>query len=639
MTSSPAPRAVLAACLLAVALGASAADRREKIAVMKVDAPDLSRAEVASLRNLLEVGVTQAVGSRLQVMTRDSAAAMVGGGDKLVACMEGASCDAEIGGALGVDYFVSASVLRTPRGLELGVTVLRIGREASLLKKDVKVYPSVRELLDSTSAHAEVVIRTALGAAIGRAGARPAGGPIDEGGVDLPAGDEEEVVAFESTPDGATVLVDGAVLCRETPCRKRVAVGTHEASFQRERYAPAVQRFTAARGASVKATLSPRFGWITVETVPPGLAIAIDGADAGRTPLEAREVDEGSREIVVTDRCWLRTGERIAVKAGERRTLRLSPKPRLAGLKVDAEDERGNAVEGDVKVDGSVAGPVGATLKVPVCARTVSVLLGKETFEAALTLEEGKVARVRARPGRGQAVPAVRPVAVAASPAAAAAAAAVQGAVATVAMARLPGGAFSPAAREGRASVAPFQLDVTEVTIGAYEVCVKAGRCAPPRAGGECDWGKPGRQSRPVNCVEWSQAAAYCAFVGKRLPTEDEWEWAARGGDRATTYPWGKEPPANRICWDGKGNDRVARGFHTSCDVGTYPAGDSPQGVKDLAGNVWEWTSSGEAERDVHVTRGGGWDYFNPNVVAAGSRQVQPAGVRVGANYGFRCAR
>jgi TolB-like protein len=107
----PAPRAVLAALLLAVALDASAAaDRREKIAVMKVDAPDLSRSEVASLRNLLEVGVTQAVGSRLQVMTRDSAAAMIGGGDKLVACMEGASCDAEIGGALGVDYLLSGQV-------------------------------------------------------------------------------------------------------------------------------------------------------------------------------------------------------------------------------------------------------------------------------------------------------------------------------------------------------------------------------------------------------------------------------------------------------------------------------------------------------------------------------------------------
>jgi formylglycine-generating enzyme required for sulfatase activity len=636
----PAPRAVLAALLLAVALDASAAaDRREKIAVMKVDAPDLSRSEVASLRNLLEVGVTQAVGSRLQVMTRDSAAAMIGGGDKLVACMEGASCDAEIGGALGVDYFVSASVLKTPRGLELGVTVLRIGREASLLKKDVKVYPSVRELLDSTSAHAEIVTRAALGGLLGRGAPRAAAGVLEESGVDIPTGDDEEVVvAFESAPDGATVLLDGAVLCRETPCRKRVPAGAHEASFQRERYAPAVQRFTAARGATVKATLAPRFGWITVETTPPGLAVAVDGVDAGRAPLASHELDEGSREIAVVDRCWLRTGERIAVKAGERRTVRLAAKPRLAGLRVDAEDARGNAVEADVKVDGSVAGPVGATLKVPVCAKTVSVSLGKETFEAALTLEEGKVARVRATPAKRAA---------SASPAASAApvrtaATASPGVVATVAMARLPGGLLDTiriaGTKHGRVRVEAFQLDVTEVTVGAYEACVSAGRCQPPGTGGECDWGKPGRQSRPVNCVEWSQANAYCDFVGKRLPTEDEWEWAAGGADRKTTYPWGNERPANRVCWDGPGNERKARGFYTTCDVGAFPAGDSPQGVKDLAGNVWEWTD-GAGERGERFAHGGGWDYFVPSVVSATSRQVLPAGSRIGANYGFRCAR
>ena len=630
MRAGPRTAAVAAACLLAFAASAGP-DKREKIAVMKVDAPDLSRSEVASLRSLLEVGVTQAAGSRLQVMTKDSAAAMVGGGDKLVACMEGASCDAEIGGALGVDYFVSGTVLKTPRGLELAVTVLRIGRDASVLKKDVRVFSSIGALLDGTSVHAEVVTRAALGGLLGRPVARPPGGAFGETGVDIAVGDGEDevVVAFESAPDGATVLVDGVVLCKETPCRKRLMAGAHEASFQRERYAPAVQRFSAARGAAVKATLAPRFGWLSVETIPPGLAIAVDGVDVGRSPLVSREVDEGSAEVAVTDRCYLRSGERVAVKAGEQRTVKLAPKPRIAGLRVNAEDEKGNAVDADVTVDGAVAGQAGKTFRVPVCARKVSVRLGKETFESELKLDEGKVAVVNAKPARTAArapIP-TTPATLSFAPGAPAP------------MVRLPGGSFKLASQGVQATVAAFLLDVTEVTVGAYEACVKAGRCEVPKTGGECEWGKPGRQSRPVNCVDWSQAKAYCAFAGKRLPSEAEWEWAARGADRGTTFPWGNEDPGNRLCWDGKGNDRRARGFHTSCDVGSYPAGDSPQGVKDLAGSVWEWTASGEEDGASHVCRGGGWDYFSPAVVSAASRQVREPGSRSGANYGFRCAK
>jgi hypothetical protein len=193
--------------------------------------------------------------------------------------------------------------------------------------------------------------------------------------------------------------VDGQLLCKETPCKKRLAAGPHAASFQRERYAPAAQKFVAAKGTIVTATLAPRFGWVSVESTPPGIGIAIDGTEIGKSPVAAREVDEGGAEVVISDPCFLRTGERIVVKAGERRTVKLGAKVRLAGLKVNAEDEKGNAIEGDVRVDGAVEGPVGATLKVPVCSRKVSVALGKETFEGELRLEEGKVAVVNAKAG------------------------------------------------------------------------------------------------------------------------------------------------------------------------------------------------------------------------------------------------
>ena len=78
------------------------------------------------------------------------------------------------------------------------------------------------------------------------------------------------------------------------------------------------------------------------------------------------------------------------MKAGERRTVKLTAKPRLAELKINAEDEKGNALETDVVVDGAVLGPAWTTLKLPLCSKQVSVRFGNETFEQELKLEEGK---------------------------------------------------------------------------------------------------------------------------------------------------------------------------------------------------------------------------------------------------------
>jgi formylglycine-generating enzyme required for sulfatase activity len=601
------PAIFVALALCAFALDASAADRREKIAVMKVEAATLSREEAASLLDGLEVGVTQAVGSRLQVITKDSAAASVGRDDKkLATCLfDGTSCDAEIGGALGVDYFVSASVRSTTRGLELGVTVLRIGREVSLLKKEVKVFASARELLDGSAAHAEVVTRAALGGVLGRPGPAPVGGTFGESGKELAFSDAEEVVvSFESAPDGAVVQLDGALLCAATPCRKRVAAGAHEASFQKERYAASVQRFAAAKGAVVKATLAPRFGWISVETAPPGIGVAIDGSDAGKSPVAWRDMDEGTVEVAVNDPCWLGGGERVLLKAGERRVVRLEPRPRIAGLKVNAEDEKGNAVEADVSVDGTVVGTAGLTLKVPVCAKKVSVSLGKQTYEGDLRLEEGKVAVVNARPGG---------------------------------MVRLPGGTFKMQARGVVVKVQPFLLDMIAVTVAAYERCVRAGGCSAAGTERNCNWGKTDRTNHPVNCVTWNQAKEYCTWAGMRLPTEEEREWAARGADRGTRFPWGDDEPLDQLCWDGGGSQRYGKGLGT-CPVGSFPAGDSLHGLKDLAGNVWEWTSTAYDSSEP-VVRGGSWRTTAMWDVAAASRITLKAYDRDNASVGFRCAK
>ena len=166
--------------------------------------------------------------------------------------------------------------------------------------------------------------------------------------------------------------------------------------------------------------------------------------------------------------------------------------------------------------------------------------------------------------------------------------------VAPEGMALVPGGSFTMGADHGgeldehpahTVTIPAFYLDLTEVTNEAWQRCVAASACPPPDAtsAGKNGFGADDRfrgPKQPVSAVSWDEARAYCARLGKRLPTEAEWEKAARGTD-ARRYPWGSnEPTPDHAVFGGRGVSR---------DVGTHPEGDGPYGHHDLAGNVWEW--------------------------------------------------
>jgi sulfatase modifying factor 1 len=206
-----------------------------------------------------------------------------------------------------------------------------------------------------------------------------------------------------------------------------------------------------------------------------------------------------------------------------------------------------------------------------------------------------------------------------------------------------------------KVTIRPFQLDRTLVTVSAYGACVRANACTPagaeqrgtPGAGPEqnafCNGPRSLRGDHPINCVDFDQASAYCAWVGKRLPTEEEWEYAARGAE-GRTYPWGSEAPSAQLCWNRLEGQDYAHASGT-CPVGAYPAGDSPFGVHDIVGNVWEWTSSaltvpygGPKDDATRVVRGGGWRDTNPSEFRGANRNASNLPDRV-VNLGFRCAR
>lgn len=190
------------------------------------------------------------------------------------------------------------------------------------------------------------------------------------------------------------------------------------------------------------------------------------------------------------------------------------------------------------------------------------------------------------------------------------------------------------------APVKAFCLDLTEVTVAAYAECVAGSACGAEQlaCGKAASWGDPRKKNHPVNCVSWNDADTYCRDIGKRLPTEQEWEWAARGQSRGWTYPWGEAPPARRACWDGDDNG-VNRGERQgTCPVKSHRAGEAPGGFADLAGNVREWTASpGDDEGRTRVVRGGSWGDSLPSFLAASFRGMNLPLERFELT-GFRCA-
>lgn len=204
-------------------------------------------------------------------------------------------------------------------------------------------------------------------------------------------------------------------------------------------------------------------------------------------------------------------------------------------------------------------------------------------------------------------------------------------------MRALAPGRFTLADGSEQAEVGALCLDLGEVTAADYRACVERGTCpdAALRCGKAATYGDPTKAGHPVNCVSWIEADRYCRAQGKRLPTEGEWEWAARGQARALTYPWGAAPPADRACWDGQGSTLGRGGRNETCAVGSFAKGDSPDGFHDLGGNVREWTAS-RVGRD-RVVRGGSWGDSLPEFLAAGFRGMNKPDERFEIT-GFRCA-
>jgi formylglycine-generating enzyme required for sulfatase activity len=211
-------------------------------------------------------------------------------------------------------------------------------------------------------------------------------------------------------------------------------------------------------------------------------------------------------------------------------------------------------------------------------------------------------------------------------------------------------------------TLAGFWLDQTEVSNAQYRQCVEGGDCQPPDAPGSSTrdlyYDDEQYDDYPVIWVSWPQAAEYCAWAGGRLPTEAEWEYAARDRE-GRVFPWGDAfdiQPLNYCdanCALDWADEQVDDGHEDTAPVGSYADGVSWCGALDMAGNVWEWVAdwysaeyysqspeenpTGPETGDSRVLRGGSW-HDNPAYVRGANRfQRQPG--EASDQVGFRCVR
>jgi formylglycine-generating enzyme required for sulfatase activity len=258
-------------------------------------------------------------------------------------------------------------------------------------------------------------------------------------------------------------------------------------------------------------------------------------------------------------------------------------------------------------------------------------------------------------------------------------------------MIQIPGGSFFMGSDDGlpfekpahQVSLTPYCIDKFEVTVEAYKACSDGGHCK--RAGTTNEWDgikdterkafdplcnirdPEAKAKHPIDCVDWEMADKFCRSDGKRLPSEAEWEFAARGPD-GRKYPWGDDDPKGGgwlnacgkecVAWGKKnGVDEdpmydVDDGFANTAPVGSFPKGASRYGVMDVVGNVWEWVADwygpytadeqkepkGPADGTQRVIRGGAWNGSSPAWVRPTFRYKDTPTKR-SYGIGFRCAK
>ncbi len=446
-----------------------------------------------------------------------------------------------------------------------------------------------------------------------------------------------------SDPAGASVRIDGDMQGK-TPFRKELPAASYYVTLELGGYSPVTKQVTVEAGkiATFAGQLFRTAGFLEISLQPESARVTVDGSlsAAGKQG----PFGTGQHTVHAEAPGYVAVEQTVVVENGivQSVSLVLAPLPGkiLVSTNVDADCEGGGA--------SAKATPSGIGV-LSVQAGSVTVTCTRDGYASAskaVTVERGKTVPVtlslakddKPRPGQARREP-----------------------KSMEEYLFIPGGTFRLGCevrdtacfdneKPGRsATVEAFWLGKTEVTQGAYARCVTAGACQPASDDppDQCTWHRADKTSHPINCLEWTSANAYCTWIGGRLPTVEEWEFAAKSGE-SRVYPWGNEAlNATRANICDKNCPVIAKaaaewatmtlddGYAATAPVGSYPAGASKWGLVDMIGNVWEWTSSDYATGQKEF-RGAGW--YDTLVRARNSHRLGATPATRAINLGMRCA-
>ncbi len=402
-------------------------------------------------------------------------------------------------------------------------------------------------------------------------------------------------VGFRTSPSGAQVWVNGRRVCSATPCSSFfVDRASLEIKVEKALHESTTKQVKVHRDmAPLEFTLTPHVGFLTVRSEPTGLEVRLDETVIGVTPVVKWEHPVGSYEVVLAGDDFYPVRESVVLLKNKDLEFKFVPRFREGKLLVVALTKTGKQVEAAVSLDGVLVGVTPLKHLLPTGAYILDV---QHHQHGSFTRQ----IRVREEPG---------PV--------------VEAVLSTVSPPEL-------------VQVGALRIMKTEVTVGMYQKCVKDGVCRVPRINRRySNWHRQGAKEHPVNNVDWSDASGFCTWAGLRLPTEEEWEHAATGGGKLVTFPWGEDAPSCALAVY-KIGEGAGCGEDSTAPVCSREAGNSAQGVCDLAGNVWEWTASWYGGKEITRVMRGGSFFSGQNFLYTSSRSYRIPS-RASSSVGFRC--